>query len=129
AFFIGGSGDLGLSPGKRAHSSAFSGEYPAMTSIRRTRLAPLLAAAALAPFTQAHAAGCAAAGAAPLAIGTVAAVAPGAPRSFSLSLGAHDGVIVDLAAVTPKPAASGDGDTAKAVPHAIRLCDAQGNVL
>jgi hypothetical protein len=78
-----------------------------MNSIRRKRAALFVAAAVLAPFaqapfSQAQAAGCSGAGAAPLGVGTVASVAPGAARTFALSLGVREGVIVDLVRVTPK---------------------------
>ena len=59
----------------------------------------LLAAAAVSPLVQAQAAPCPAAGGAALTVGTVAEVAPGAARSFSLNLGANEGVIVDLASL------------------------------
>ncbi|MBW8755242.1 MAG: PPC domain-containing protein [Sphingomonadales bacterium] len=107
-----------------------------MTRIRRQRAALFLAVAVLAPFAQAPfaqawAAGCASAGAAPLTVGTVAPVAPGGQRNFTLTLGVREGVIVDLVALAPKPAADEDEHDGadKALPHAIKLCDAQGNVL
>jgi hypothetical protein len=64
-----------------------------------------------------------------LTLGTVAPVAAGPARTFSLALGAHQGVIVDLADVTPKAAASDDGDDKPAPARSLRLCDGQGNVL
>ncbi len=102
--------------------------------------AMLLAATALAPLAQAQAAPCPAAGAAALTVGTVAEVAPGPARSFSLSLGANEGVIVDLATLKPPAAAAGshsdgegEGDehehTPPSVPHTLKLCDAQGALL
>ncbi|MBV1688616.1 hypothetical protein KRR38_13260 [Novosphingobium sp. G106] len=110
-----------------------------MNPIRRQRAALFLAAACLAPFAQAHAAGCSASGAAPLSIGTVLPVEPGGARSFTLALGVREGVIVDLVRVTPK--ASGDegddehdrddehGDSGKPALQGIKLCDAKGNIL
>ena len=92
----------------------------------------LFAASALAPFAPAHAAGCSATGGAALTIGTVADVAPGAARAFAVNLNANDGVIVDLANLKPAATTSGDGDDHShptPVPHAIRLCDAQGALL
>ena len=61
----------------------------------------LFATVSLVPLAQAQAAPCPAAGAATVTIGTVADVAPGAMRSFSLSLGANEGVIVDLSNLSP----------------------------
>jgi hypothetical protein len=102
-----------------------------MNRINRRRAALLFAAAALAPLAQAHAAGCSAAGATPLALGAVAAVAPGAARTFTLAIGPRQGVIVDLVAVTPATASDDDDEhgEAAAAPRALRLCDSQGNVL
>lgn len=105
-----------------------------MNPIRRQRAALFLAAACLAPFTQAHAAGCPASGAAPLSIGTVAPVEPGGARSFKLSLNVREGVIVDLVSITPKTSGDDDDDhdhddSAKPVLQGIKLCDAKGNVL
>lgn len=97
-----------------------------MKHIRHGRMMLLVTAAALAPQAQAHAAGCAGAGATPLTVGTVAPVAPGAARTFALNLGPRQGVIVDLLDVTPRPA---DDEQAAAVPQGLKLCDAQGNVL
>jgi hypothetical protein len=96
--------------------------------------AMLLAASALTPLTAAHAATCTAAGAASLTVGTVTDVAPGAARSFAITLGAGDGVIIDLANLKPKPAASSDeGDEHESkpapTPRALRLCDAKGSLL
>jgi hypothetical protein len=109
-----------------------------MNPIGRKRAALFLAAACLAPFaqapfSQARAAGCSASGAAPLSIGTVTSVAPGGARSFTLSLGVREGVIIDLVSVTPK--ASEDSDehehegSDKPAVQGIKLCDAQANVL
>ena len=104
-----------------------------MNPIRRQRAALFLAAACLAPFAQAHAAGCSASGAAPLSIGTVAAVEPGGTRTFTLSLDVRQGVIVDLVNITPKGAGDDEGDhddsDKPAVVQGIKLCDAKGNVL
>jgi hypothetical protein len=91
----------------------------------------LLAAASLAPFAQAHAAGCNGASATPLTLGTVAPLPSGAARTYSIDLAAHQGVIVDLADMTPKAstAEGDDGDSHAPAPRGLRLCDAQGNVL
>jgi hypothetical protein len=67
-----------------------------MTSLASRTTALLLAATALAPLAQASAATCPAAGGTALTVGTVSDVAPGAARSFSITLGANEGVIVDL---------------------------------
>jgi hypothetical protein len=111
-----------------------------MSSLASRTAAMLLTATALAPLSQAQAASCAAAGSLPLAIGTVADVAPGAVRSFSLSLGANEGVIVDLSSLKPPAAAAtsradgdGEGDeharSSQSVTHSLKLCDAQGALL
>lgn len=107
-----------------------------MNSIRLTRGALFLAAAALAPLAQAQAAPCGTAGARPLTVGTVARVEPGAARNYTLELGVREGVIVDIASLAAKTAVGGDedehehGDTATPpVVPSIRLCDAKGNVL
>jgi hypothetical protein len=111
-----------------------------MSSIFSRTTAMLLTAIALAPLSQAQAASCAPAGSLPLAIGTVADVAPGAVRSFSLSLGANEGVIVDLSILKPPAAAvtshadgDGEGDeharSSTTVTHSLKLCDAQGALL
>ena len=97
---------------------------------RRSRAALFVAAAAIVPLAQAHAAPCPTTGTAPLAIGTVAPIAAGAPRSFAIELGAREGVIVDLASVAPKPAADAESDGEdKPMVRSIRLCDGQGNLL
>ena len=88
---------------------------------------PLGAAQAIA----ADGSGCGAAGAAPLAVGTVASVAPGAPRTYSVALAANEGVIVDLADLKPKPA-SGESEgeeSAASRPRGVRLCDTSGTLL
>ena len=111
-----------------------------MTSLASRRTALLLAATALVPLAQAQAAPCPAASGTALTVGTVADVAPGAARSFSLTLGANEGVIVDLSSLKPPaPAATshgdgeGDGDqhehTPAPVPHTLKLCDATGALL
>ncbi len=104
-----------------------------MTSIRHTRAALFLAAAALAPMAQAQAATCAKAGATPLSVGTVAPVSPGAARTFTIDLGVREGVIVDLVTIAPKADAEAEGeehaDAATPTVQSIRLCDGQGNVL
>jgi hypothetical protein len=94
----------------------------------------LLAASALAPLAAAHAATCTAAGATNLTVGAVTDVASGAARSFAITLGAGDGVIIDLANLKPKPAASsGEDDEHESkpapTPRALRLCDAKGALL
>jgi len=108
-----------------------------MSSLASRTTALLLAATALAPLAQASAATCPAAGGAALTVGTVADVAPGAARSFSITLGANEGVIVDLSSLKPPAAAAshGDGDDDEhehgpaPVPHTLKLCDATGAVL
>jgi hypothetical protein len=107
-----------------------------MNPIRRTQAAALFAAVAVAPFAQAQAAGCSGSGATPLALGTVASVAPGGARTYALELGPRQGVIVDLAGLTPGHAASDDDDNdgeaeaaRAAVLQSVKLCDAKGNVL
>lgn len=100
----------------------------------------LLAATAFAPLAQAQTAPCSAAGSAAVTVGTVADVAPGAVRSYALTLGANEGVIIDLSELKPKaaPASSGgEGDheheegprPAAATPRTMKLCDAKGGLL
>ncbi len=109
-----------------------------MSSLASRTTALLLAATALGPLAQA--APCPASGGTALTVGTVADVAPGAARSFSINLGANEGVIVDLSSLKPPaPAATsheegdGEGDehehTPAPVPHTLKLCDAKGTVL
>ncbi len=107
-----------------------------MSVFRFRTAATLLAASALAPLAAAQAADCTGGGAQALTIGTVAAVAPGAARTYSVSLGAGDSVIVDLANLKPvaAPAAHGDddehGDGDKPPPpHSLKLCSAGGALL
>ena len=113
-----------------------------MSSLASRTTALLLAATAMAPLAQASAAPCPAAGGAALTVGTVADVAPGAARSFSITLGANEGVIVDLSSLKPPPApvATSHGDaeegddhdhssTPAPVPHTLKLCDAKGALL
>jgi hypothetical protein len=57
----------------------------------------------------------------------VAAVAPGAARTFAVPLGPREGVIVDL--ISLGGGASGDEEAGQAAARNLRLCDAQGNVL
>lgn len=110
-----------------------------MSAIRIRHAAIFLATTALAPLAQAHAAPCNAAGATAVEVGTVVAVAPGAARSFAVSLAGGDGVIVDLVRVDP-PAADGDAagdaeDHAASAsgpatpPRSLTLCDTGGRVL
>lgn len=123
-------------------SSHLLGEFPQMNSIRFRAAAVLLAATALAPLAAAQAqvkpaAGCPATGASPITVGTVAAVPAGAARSYSVSLGAGEGVIVDIAGLKPKAASSdgdehdhGDGESSSApVARSIRLCSASGGLI
>ncbi len=114
-----------------------------MSSLASRTTALLLAATALAPLTPAQAAPCRAAGGTALTVGTVADVAPGAARSFSVNLGANEGVIVDLSSLKPPAPApttthsegDGEGDernhssTPPPVPHTLKLCDARGTLL
>ncbi len=114
-----------------------------MSVIRSSRVIPFLAAAALAPLAQAQAApGCPPAAASPLTLGTVAEVAPGGVRSYSLRLETGQGVIVDLANLKPKPAAQsegsaegdhehehGSGDSKPPPPRNLKLCDGEGALL
>ncbi|MFA7603546.1 MAG: hypothetical protein WCY29_11110 [Novosphingobium sp.] len=96
-------------------------------NIRHARMMLLATVAALAPLGQAQAASCAGAGATPLAVGTVAPVAPGAAHTYALELGPRQGVIVDILDVAPRP--DPDEGEAAPVPQVLKLCDAQGNVL
>ncbi len=113
-----------------------------MAVSRTSRIVAFLTAAALAPLAQAQAqtASCRAAGASALPVGTVASVAPGAARTYSLSLGANEGVIVDLESIKPpSPAARNDeeaedhdhGRSSSTPPpaRALRLCDSAGALL
>lgn len=101
----------------------------------RRALAVILAAAALVPSSGALAATCAGGAASPLTLGSATTVAPGDARSFALDLSAGQGVIVDLANLTPPApvaAESGeDGETeaAKPAPRNLALCDAGGKLL
>jgi len=111
-----------------------------MNPIRKRAAGVLLAAAALTPLAHAQAQvkpavqACTAGGAAPVTIGTVASVPAGGARTFSVTLGAGEGVIVDLASLKPKAATSeGDdeeGDSSSPAPtRAIRLCNAGGTLI
>ncbi len=107
-----------------------------MKSVRISR-AVLFLGAALAPLAPALAqspAGCPAAAATPVAVGTVASVAPGAARAFALDLAAGEGVIIDLAGLkAPQQSGGGDehdhGQPAAAAARSLRLCDAGGTLL
>jgi hypothetical protein len=106
-------------------------------SIQSASRAVLLAAAALAPLGAAHAqaVACNAAGASPLAVGTLAEVPAGGARSFTVSLERGQGVVVDLETVSAvAPAAAGDdhehgSSQPAAKPRALALCDASGKLL
>lgn len=101
----------------------------------RRALAVILAAAALVPSSGALAAACVGGAASPLTLGSAATVTPGSTRSFALDLSAGQGVIVDLANLTPPApvvAESGEGDeteAAKPAPRNLALCDAGGKLL
>lgn len=101
----------------------------------RRALAVILAATALVPPSGALAATCAGGAASPLTMGSAATVASGAARSFALDLSAGQGVIVDLANLTPPaPAASqgdeeGETEAVKSTPRDLALCDAGGKLL
>jgi hypothetical protein len=91
-------------------------------------LIPATAAVAAAP--------CPTSGVVALPIGSVAPVPAGAQRSFSLALGANEGVIIDLSDIKPKPApenAEGEDahESSASAPtvRALRLCDGTGKVL
>lgn len=92
------------------------------------RTALLLGGGALMSMVQAQAAECPASAAEALTVGTVAAIPAGAPRSFTLDLGAGQGVIVDLTRVSPAEPRQ-DGDETAPPPRALKLCDARGNLL
>ena len=111
-----------------------------MSSLASRTTALLLAATALAPLAQAQAAPCPAAGATALTVGTVADVAPGAARSFSITLGANEGVIVDLSSLKPPAPAARHSDAEEGDDHehtaapapalrTLKLCDAGGALL
>lgn len=115
-----------------------------MTVSRRRLAVSFLLAAAAAPLAQANAAapaaGCAGTDAGAVVLGTAARVDPGAARSYSVTLAAGQGVIVDLSSLTPTtPAAAasddedehshGDGDAAKAPLRDLALCDVRGTKL
>jgi hypothetical protein len=113
-----------------------------MTITRRRLAASFLLAAAGAPLAGAGAAEpCTGAGAGAVVLGTVATVAPGAPRSYTVSLAAGQGIIVDLASVVPGSAAAVDhdqgshghgddpGDVAKRPLGDLALCSARGERL
>jgi hypothetical protein len=107
-----------------------------MTALRRRFAASLLLAAAAAPLAQAHAAAatCAGTDAGQLILGTATRVDPGAARSFTVTLAAGQGVIVDLSALKPGAAPATDEDHdddegAKAPLRDLALCDARGSRL
>lgn len=98
------------------------------------RSALLLAGvASLVPIAQAQAAGCGSASAQALGLGAVMGVAAGAQRNFTLTLGSGEGVLIDLASVTPPPARSGndhdDHGSTPPAPRNITVCDAKGGLL
>ena len=104
----------------------------------RTRRSALIIAAALAPLAAAQAqtpGGCAPAGAAAVNVGTVAEIAPGAARTYTVQLSAGQGVIVDLMNSAPKPQTNdehdhdhGENDGQPPVRH-LKICDASGKLL
>ncbi|MEY4720548.1 MAG: hypothetical protein RIQ46_273 [Pseudomonadota bacterium] len=104
-------------------------------SVARVRRAALfLAAAALMPLAQAQAAPCPTGGATGIAIGTVAEVAPGGQRIFTLSLRGGEGVIVDLVRIKAPSAEGGEGEGEEHTPavqpqRGLSLCDAGGRLL
>src|SRR5690606_21368455 len=60
---------------------------------------------------------CSGDGATALTVGAVASVPAGAPRAFSVTLAAGEGIIVDLSSLVPVPRADGEsGDSADAPP-------------
>lgn len=97
------------------------------------RSALLLAGAALlVPFASAQAAGCGTANAQALSLGTVMGVAAGAQRNFTLVLGSGEGVLIDLASVTPPAPRGGDDHDDRAAataPRSVTVCDARGGLL
>lgn len=106
-----------------------------MSSTRAHRTC-LLLAAALVPLAQAQAASCNASGATAVTVGSVAEVAPGAARSFSVALDAGQGIIVDLSSIAPDAGqASGDADDEQEADHSasparsLALCDSRGLLL
>jgi len=89
---------------------------------------------ALCQSPPALAAGCPAAGVSAIQVGTVANVAPGGVRTFTVPLGEGQGVIVDLTDIAPSAAAhgeDGESDEAGSAParRSLRLCDAAGKLL
>lgn len=109
---------------------------------RRLGLSLLLCGSALAVSPAAAATACPAAGATTLAIGTVTPLVGSGAQGFAVTLGAGEGVIVDLSSVAPRPAASGPaadaasdaaGDAAdgaaSGLPRALALCNAAGSML
>ncbi|MGE3690277.1 MAG: hypothetical protein AB7F98_02730 [Novosphingobium sp.] len=99
---------------------------------------PLLAAAALAPLASAQAApACPTSGASALTMGTVTDVPAGSGRTYTITLAAGEGVIVDLANLNakPKPASSdgedeeGEDETKTPPAHAVRICNSAGALL
>jgi hypothetical protein len=109
-----------------------------MTRLPRRLALSLLAATAI-PFAPAMAADCPTAGASALTLGTVAPVAARGDRAYRITLGAGEGVIVDLAGLVPK-ASSGDeehdhegegggGSSANEPQRKLRLCDSAGKLL
>lgn len=109
------------------------------------RIAILLAAAALAPMAQAHAAApaCASGASTAVTVGSIAQVAAGGERNFAVTLGAGEGVFIDLSDSAPPASAEGERSTTDvaasvlaaaglgggAIQRAMTVCDATGKVL
>ncbi|MET0588755.1 MAG: hypothetical protein ABWZ75_09560, partial [Novosphingobium sp.] len=86
----------------------------------------LMLGAALVPLGVAQAASCPASATAPLTIGTVLDVEPGAAQSYSLALKDGEGVIVALTSTSPVRTESADEG---APLRTSALCDARGALL
>ena len=99
---------------------------------RRFSIALLLSGAALAA-SPALAATCPAGGASNLGVGTVTPLVGTGAQSFAVTLGAGEGVIVDLSPVGAVAATATSGDDADssetAPPRTLALCDAAGSVV
>ena len=99
---------------------------------RRFSTALLLSGAAFAA-SPALAATCPAGGASNLGVGTVTPLVGTGAQSFAVTLGAGEGVIVDLSPVGAATGAAASGDDADssetAPPRTLALCDAAGSVV
>jgi hypothetical protein len=100
-----------------------------MTS--RFLLAGAAMAAILAGSAPALAAGCTAAGAMPLAVGSLQTLAPNAAGTYGVDLAAGQGVLIELTNVNPAPGSEDEHEEGAPAPAplAVMVCDAKGALL